>query len=240
MSAPLLEVHPGPEMAAAAARSLVGIMLRAVRLRGTAHLALSGGSTPRALFRLLATEEWQARAPWAHCHIWWADERCVAPDHHESNYGAAYSLLLSHLPVQHVHRMRGEVEDPGAAARSYEAELRHVFNLGPMGRPRFDLILLGIGADGHTASLFPGTPALDERRALVTTGWAPVAPHRRLTLTLPVLNRAAEVIFLVSGTDKGPALAQVFATHPAHPPLPAALVRPTRGRVRWLLDAPPP
>lgn len=239
MSAPLLEVHPGPEMAAAAARYVVDIMLRAVRLRGSAHLALSGGSTPRALFRLLATAEWQAQAPWAHCHIWWADERCVPPDHHESNYGAAYSLLLNQLPVQHVHRMRGEVEDAGAAARSYEAELRHVFHLGPSGRPRFDLILLGMGADGHTASLFPGTPALDERQALVTTCWAPVAPHRRLTLTLPVLNRAAEVIFMVSGTDKGPALAQIFAIHPAHPPLPAALVRPTRGRVRWLLDAPP-
>lgn len=238
MSASVLELHPGPDLAAAAARRLVEIMQQAVRERGAVHLALSGGSTPRALFRLLATEEWRAQAPWAHCHIWWADERCVPPDHHDSNYGVAYNLLLSHLPVQYVHRLHGEMEDAEAAARRYEAELRHVFGLGPRARPRFDLIMLGMGADGHTASLFPGSVALDERRALATTAWAPVAPHRRLTLTLPVLNRAAEVIFLVSGPDKAPALAQVFAANPALPLLPAALVRPTRGRVRWLVEKP--
>lgn len=224
----------------AAARLVVGTLRQAVEKRGVAHLALSGGSTPRALFRLLATGEWQAQAPWAHCHIWWADERCLPPDHHDSNYGMAYSLLLSNLPVQYVHRMHGEMEDAKAAAHRYELELRQVFGLGERGRPRFDLIMLGMGADGHTASLFPGSPVLDERRALVTSAWAPVAPHRRLTLTLPVLNRAAEVIFLVSGPDKAPALAQIFSAHPSHPPLPAALVRPTRGHVRWLLDAPPP
>lgn len=239
MNAPTIEIYPGPELAAAAARRLAAAVRRAVEKRGVAHLALSGGSTPRAMFRLLATDAWRAQAPWAHCHIWWADERCVLPNHHDSNYGVAYSLLLGSLPVQHIHRMHGEMEDAGAAARRYEAELRQVFGLGERGRPRFDLIMLGMGADGHTASLFPGAAALDERRALVTTAWAPVAPHRRLTLTLPVLNRAAEVVFLVSGPDKAPALAQVFANAPTLSPLPAARVRPTRGHVRWLLDAPP-
>lgn len=239
MSSPSLEIHPGPELAIAAARLLVETVRQAVEKRGEAHLALSGGSTPRALFRLLATDEWREQAPWSHCHIWWADERCVPPDHHDSNYGAAYNLLLGHLPVQHVHRMRGEMEDAVAAARAYEYELRRGFGLRERGRPRFDLIMLGMGADGHTASLFPGSPALDERRSLVTTAWAPAAPHRRLTLTLPVLNRAAEVIFLVSGSDKTSALAQVFAANPTPPLLPAALVRPTRGRARWLVDALP-
>lgn len=240
MSSPAIEVHPGSQLAVVAAQRLVEILRRAVEKRGAAHLAFSGGSTPRALFRLLATEEWQAQTPWTHCHIWWVDERCVPPDHHESNFGVAYHLLLGRLPVQHIHRMHAEMEDRGAAARQYEDELRHIFGLGKRGRPRFDLIMLGMGADGHTASLFPGSPALDERRALVTTAWAPNPPHHRLTLTLPVLNRAAEVIFLVSGPDKAPALAQIFAAQPTPPPLPAALVRPTRGRLLWLLDTPPP
>lgn len=240
MNAPLVEVHPGQDLPLAAAGLLAAIVQQAVRKRGVAHVALSGGSTPRALFRLLASDEWRACVPWAQCHIWWADERCVLPDHHDSNFGAAYSLLLTHLAVQHIHRMRGEMENSAAAAQHYQAELRQVFGLGTRARPRFDLILLGMGADGHTASLFPGTAALDEQRSLVTTGWAPVAPHRRLTLTLPVLNRAAEIIFLVAGPDKGPALAQVFTSNPALPLLPAARVRPGRGRVRWLLDAPLP
>lgn len=237
MSALHIEVHPFEALAAAAATWLAATTQRAVQRRGQAHIALSGGSTPRALFRLLATPEWQSRVPWPHIHIWWADERGVAPDHHDSNYGTAYTLLFSHLPVANIHRMHGEMDDALAAARAYELEMRRVFALGPRGRPRFDLILLGMGADGHTASLFPGTTALDEHKALVTMGWAPVSPHRRLTLTLPVLNRAACCLFLVAGADKGPALAQVLRPDPLSPPLPAARVSPTRGRVLWLLDA---
>ncbi len=236
MSAPQIEVYPLEALAPAAATWLAATTQRAVQRRGKAHIALSGGSTPRSLFRLLATPEWQSRVPWPHIHIWWADERGVAPDHHDSNYGAAYALLLSHLSVANIHRMRGEMDDAVAAARAYEMEMRHAFNLGPRGRPRFDLILLGMGADGHTASLFPGTAALAEHKALVTVGWAPVAPHRRLTLTLPVLNRAACCIFLAAGADKGPALAQVLRPDPSSPPLPAARVNPSQGRVIWLLD----
>lgn len=219
-----------------AAQKIVRCVRAAVRRRGVAHIALSGGSTPRPLYRLLATPEWLQVIPWDKVHVWWADERCVPPDHHESNYGMAYSLLLSHLSVQNIHRMRGEAADPEAAAKAYEDELRHVFGLKNHGRPRFDLILLGMGADGHTASLFPGTAALTEQKRLVVVSRAPQSPHCRLTLTLPVLNRASFVLFLVAGADKGAALAQIWRLSLAQTPLPAALVQPTRGSVLWLVD----
>ncbi|MDW8267534.1 MAG: 6-phosphogluconolactonase [Anaerolineae bacterium] len=236
MKSPFLAVYPVGDLPKVAAHEVARCLRKAVQRRGVAHMALSGGSTPRPLYRLLATPEWLAAVPWAQVHVWWADERCVPPDHHESNYGMAYSLLLGHLPVQHIHRLHGEAADPEAAARAYEDELRRVFGLGPRGRPRFDLILLGMGADGHTASLFPGTAALAVRNRLVAVGQAPQPPHCRLTLTLPVLNRAARVLFLVAGADKGPALAQVWRSAPGQAPLPAALVRPTRGSVLWLVD----
>lgn len=236
MASPSLIVYPTDKLPIAAARKVAHRVHEAVRRRGVAHIALSGGSTPRPLYRLLATPEWLKVIPWEKIHVWWADERCVPPDHHESNYGMAYSLLLSHLPVQHIHRMHGEAADPQAAAKAYEDELRHVFGLRDQGRPRFDLVLLGMGADGHTASLFPGTAALTERSRLVVVSRAPQPPHCRLTLTLPVLNRASFVLFLVTGADKGPALARIWRLSLAGEPLPAALVQPTRGSMLWLVD----
>ncbi|NOX63356.1 MAG: 6-phosphogluconolactonase [Chloroflexi bacterium] len=233
---PVYEIHPLQKLPQVAAERVRDALRRAVDARGRAHLAVSGGSTPRPLFRLLAQPVWRSRIPWAHVHVWWVDERCVPPDHHENNYAAAYQLLFRHLSVMHLHRMHGELEDPWEAAAAYENELRRTFHLGPRGRPHFDLILLGMGEDGHTASLFPGTPALEEQKRLVTVGEAPVFPHRRLTLTLPVLNRAANVLFLVAGANKGPALRQVFHPDPDLPLLPAARVRPARGRLLWLLD----
>ena len=228
--------YPLEALPVVAAALLEEITQHAVKTRGEAHIALSGGTTPRALFRLLATPAWQERLPWAHIHLWWADERCVPPDHPDSNYGAVNALLLQHLSVMHIHRMHGEHPDPAAAARAYETELRQAFRLGPRGRPRFDLVLLGMGADGHTASLFPGAPALEEMKALVDVGQAPEPPYQRLTLTLPVLNRSAFVLFLVTGVNKGSALAQVFHPHPRQIPLPAGRVRPTQGQILWLLD----
>lgn len=235
MPAPPFEIHSADVLAPLAAEYLANAVQNAVDRRGVAHIALSGGSTPRALFRLLAEPNWLRHIPWPDMHVWWVDERCVPPDDHESNYGVAYTLLLRHLPVLNVHRMHGETE-PTEAARAYEVELRQVFGLGPRARARFDFMLLGMGSDGHVASLFPGTAALDMTRSLVTTGVAPVAPHQRITLTLPVLNRAAFCLFVVAGENKGPALAQIFGTDPGHPSLPAARVRPPRGRLLWLLD----
>ncbi|RME86403.1 MAG: 6-phosphogluconolactonase [Caldilineae bacterium] len=236
MDAPTIEVLDSADLAERAAGFLQTISTRAVATRGVAHVALSGGSTPRALYRLLATPAWRDRIPWAHVHLWWVDERCVPPDDPESNYGVAFTLLLQHLPVTIVHRMHGEAEDPGEAARRYEQELRRQFGLQGRARPRMDLIFLGMGADGHTASLFPGTASLQEKRALVTVGRAPNPPHLRLTLTLPVLNRAANVLFMVAGANKGPALRKVLHPRPGTAPLPAAMVRPGRGRLTWLLD----
>ncbi|NOZ72574.1 MAG: 6-phosphogluconolactonase [Chloroflexi bacterium] len=229
-------IYPSTQLAEMAAGLIAKSIQQAVKRRGAAHMAISGGSTPRDLFRLLASDPWQSRIPWPDLHIWWVDERCVPPDDPESNYGVAYTLLLSHLPLYIAHRIHGELEDPWQAAQLYENELRSVFRLGPRARPRFDLILLGMGPDGHTASLFPGTPALDERTALVTVGQAPSPPHQRITLTLPVLNRAALVLFLVAGQSKGPALRQIFDPSPDQAPLPASLVQPRRGRVLWFLD----
>ena len=172
---PPYSIHDQAELAPLVARIIQQVSQRAIARRGVAHIALSGGTTPRTLFRLLATDPWRRSLDWAHIHLWWVDERCVPVDDPASNYGVCYSLLLAHLQHFIAHRMPAEVAPPAQAAARYEAELRKVFGLGPYARPRFDLILLGMGPDGHTASLFPHTPALQERKALVTVGQAPQA-----------------------------------------------------------------
>jgi 6-phosphogluconolactonase len=230
------EVHDPDILTLRAAELLARIATDAVAARGVAHIALSGGSTPRPLFKLLASPEWEERVPWAHTHIWWVDERCVPPDDPNSNYGVAFALLLQHLPVVITHRIRGE-ESPWEAAYLYEQELVAGFDLWSGAWPRFDLILLGMGTDGHTASLFPGTSALAEREHRVTVGHAPAPPQNRISLTLPVLNHAAHVFFLVAGENKGPALTAIFHEAGGDPPLPASLVQPRDGRLLWLLDA---
>ena len=229
------EIHDSDILPLRAAELLARIAADAVEDRGVAHIALSGGSTPRPLFKLLASPAWQDRVPWAHTHLWWVDERCVPPDDPNSNYGVAYALLLQHLPVAITHRIRGE-ESPWQAAYLYEKELVEEFHLRPGAWPRFDLILLGMGEDGHTASLFPGTLALDDSEHRVTVGQAPSAPRERVSLTLPVLNHAAHVIFLVAGEKKGPALTAIFHEEGGEPPLPASLVHPQHGCLLWLLD----
>jgi 6-phosphogluconolactonase len=234
MIARAYEVHEPDILSQRASELVAWIIEDAVQARGEAHVAISGGSTPRPLFKLLASPPWQERIPWAHTHIWWVDERCVPPDHPHSNYGVAYALMLQHLPVIIPHRIHGELTPPEAAA-AYEHELKTTLHLGPEQWPRFDLILLGMGEDGHTASLFPGDSALDVRDRLVTVGRAPSPPRERVTLTLPVLNQAAHILFLVAGENKAPALQRIFHQEEAHP-LPAALVEPESGRLLWLLD----
>jgi 6-phosphogluconolactonase len=236
MHTPPFEILEQDELAPAAADLFTTIVLNAVDKRGKAQVALSGGSTPRALFKLLASPAWQKRIPWARLHLWWADERCVPPDDPNSNYGITFHLLLQHLSISNVHRIHGEMADPSAAAALYEDELSQGFGLGLFDWPRFDLIILGMGTDGHTASLFPDTPALQESKALVAVGQAPVLPHQRITLSLPVLNHAAFVLFLVAGANKGPALTEVFSSSPQRPLLPAARVKPSDGQLLWLLD----
>ncbi len=232
MSPHPFEVHTSDIQTLRAAELMAWIIEDAVQARGVAHMAISGGHTPRPLYRLLAQSPWQERIPWAHTHIWWVDERCVPPDHPESNYATAYALWLQHQPVVIIHRIRGE-ESPTRAAALYEQELQQVFEGSPW--PRFDLILLGMGADGHTASLFPGDGALRVRDAWVTVGHAPTPPRARVTLTLPLINQARYILFLVTGRHKAPALRRVFGETSPHPP-PAALVDPEQGHALWLLD----
>lgn len=218
-----------------AAAEVVRIAHAAVAARGRFLLALSGGSTPRRLYETLAGGAGDA-LPWAATHLFWGDERCVPPDHPASNYGMAKAALLDHVPVPaaNVHRIPAEADSPDAAATAYEQEMRRVW--GDNGTPVFDLVLLGLGADGHTASLFPGGPELDdtERLAVAVTAPATYDPRWRISLTLPVLNAARAVLFLVAGADKRPALRALLDGKGAGP-YPAAHVRPA-GVLSWYMD----
>jgi 6-phosphogluconolactonase len=215
----------------------------AVQAHGAALVALSGGSTPRGLHTLLAdpAAPFRARVPWTRLHIFWGDERPVPPDHPDSNYRMARETLLEHVPIpaRHVHRVAGEDPEHTRAAERYARELREVFAAhGRLedGVPRFDLVVLGMGADGHTASLFPGTEAVHETARLVVATWVTKLGSHRISLTPPVLNRAAAILFLVTGGDKAETLAAVLQG-PSQPDVyPSQVVHPRSGALVWLVD----
>lgn len=223
-------------MAREAAAEFARIAAAACAARGAFRVALSGGTTPRAAFEVLADARgpYVASIPWDRTHVYFGDERQVPPDSEHSNARMACEALLRHVPIpdEQIHRIRGENPDPDRAAEEYEEILRDQFRLAPGDRPRFDLVLLGMGADGHTASLFPGARALEEKDRLVVATQAPVEPRGRITLTYPVLNAAAAVMVLVTGTAKGSAFARVRAGAD----LPAARIRPVDGSLLWLAD----
>ena len=219
------------ELGEEAARRFVEAAQAAVAARGAFSVALAGGSSPAALYQALATPARSDLVPWRQVHVFFGDERCVPPSHPESNYGAAWRILHPlPVPPMQVHRMLGEM-DPNAAARRYEEGLRAFFGAGV---PRFDLILLGLGDDGHVASLFPGSPALNERERLAVATTSPRGVPRRLTLTLPVLNAARQVIFLVPQADKAGVVRRVLQSRPGERRLPAHAVEPA-GALTWLL-----
>jgi 6-phosphogluconolactonase len=195
-------------------------------------VALAGGGTPRRTYELLAEPPHRAAVPWGLCQVFFGDERCVPPDHADSNHRMAREALLSRVPIPpaQVHRIRGEAEDADAEAARAEAELRAA--LGPA--PRLDLAVLGMGPDGHVASLFPGSPALAEERRLALAVVAAKPPPRRITLTLPALCAAEAALFLVAGAEKAERVAEVLSGRA--PDLPASRVRPA-GESIWLLDA---
>lgn len=229
-----VRVYPDPTaLALAAAPALVDTLLSHLADAGRCSIALAGGTAPRALYRLLGSA-YRDALPWEPVHIFWSDERYVPPDDPRSNFRMAKEEWLGRIamPPENVHPMPTDFADPDAAARSYEATLREDFR-APW--PRFDLVLLGMGVDGHTASLFPGSPALEERERWVAAVMAPVEPSTRLTLTLPVINRAAAVWFLVSGSDKAETFRKVLQGE-AGQDLPAASVRPSRGALIWWVD----
>jgi 6-phosphogluconolactonase len=230
------------ELFAAAAEEVVRATTEAVAQRGRFTIALSGGSTPKSLFNLLATNA-RTTLPWDRMFFFWGDERHVPPTDPDSNYRMAEETMLSKVPVPagNVFRMPAENPDAAAAAEAYEKTLQKFFALDlsektPGKFPRFDLILLGMGPDGHTASLFPGTAALQEKSRLVVANWVDKMKTHRLTLTLPVLNAAACLAFLVSGTDKAPALHAVLESDAPGEQYPSKLVHPRDGKLIWLID----
>lgn len=224
-------------LAAAAAEAIVRAAVEAVGARGRFTIALAGGSTPRQTFERLAGQPWSEAMPWDRTLVFFGDERCVPPEHPESNYRMAQETLLGKvaIPPTNVVAMRCD-DNPEAAAAAYAARLAEIFGTRRGERPRFDLILLGMGLDGHTASLFPGSPALKEvTRTVIAVHASAAAVPQRVTLTLPVLNAAAAVIILVAGAEKAKAVKAVLADGA---PLPAGMVRPVDGRLVWMLDRP--
>ena len=224
-----IRIFENPEhVAAAAAGFFAGAARKVVETGRPFNVALSGGSTPVRLFKLLAAEPYRDGIPWQSVHLFWGDERTVPPDHPDSNYWAADEALLSKLdlPRENVHRIRAELADAEEAAADYEAELRRHFGLAEGEFPRFDLAYLGMGADGHTASLFPGSEALAERRRLAVPNWVERLGTHRITLTCPTFNAASYILLLVTGGEKAETLQKVLRG-PADPPrYPVQLIRP--------------
>jgi 6-phosphogluconolactonase len=226
------------ELSRQSAERFSQLAIESVKAAGRITVALSGGSTPKHLYSLLASSDYSNQIPWKNVELFWGDERCVPPDHLESNFRMVQEALLSKIkiPLENVHRLRGE-QEPQAAAADYDKELQRLFGLSSGALPRFDLILLGIGEDGHTASLFPGSDALNATNLVVAPFVAKLNSYR-LTLALPVLNNAANVWFLIMGASKADAVKEALS---ASSDLPAARVQPVNGKLTWYItqDAAP-
>ena len=220
----------------AVARRWLEVATSAINARGKFHVALSGGTTPGNLYRLLAHPKFADRIPWDRVHVYFGDERPVPPDHAESNFRMAKETLLDQvaIPPTHIHRIEGEQEDPHTAANAYTRELTTNLPLSAQGVVQFDLLLLGVGRDGHIASLFPGTPVLHERARLVEAVYVDKLNSWRITVTLPVIDHARHVLILVSGDAKAEIIRDIFATRRA-PPYPVQLINP-QGTLEWHLD----
>jgi len=229
-------VHDSPAaLVEAAAGLVVEVAGRAVAQRGRFTLALAGGGTPKPVYERLAGDDFAGRIDWSKTDLFFGDERCVEPNDPQSNYRMAREALLARVPLPeaNIHRIRGEA-DPAVAAAEYEQILRETLRSE---RPRLDLVLLGIGDDGHTASLFPGTAAVREATRLVAAQYVDKLAAWRVSLAPPLLDAAAEVAFLVEGGGKAEVLAAILEGPYQPDVLPAQRIQPTAGRVRWLVDA---
>lgn len=237
---PEIRIHRDSEAEAEAAATFVlEVGKEAVRANGRFFIALSGGTTPETLYRALTSPAFADRFDWSRATFFFSDERCVPPDDPRSNYALADKTLFTSLKItpSQVYRMAGESRDPQRAAHEYEQQLRLATKTSPSAQPSLDLILLGLGEDGHTASLFPGSPALRDHQRVIAVTQSPKDPPNRLTMTLGVINRASVILFLVAGAGKaGIVRAILDPKTEAERQLPASLVQPEKGRLIWFLD----
>ena len=229
----------GAAIAKRAAQEFVQAAASAVREKGSFNIALAGGSTPKALYSLLVNDPTlRSQVPWDKMHLFFGDERHVAPDHPDSNFRMATEAMISKSPMkpEQVTRIKGEYPDAGQAALEYEEALREYFKLKNGEYPRFDLVLVGMGNEGHTLSLFPGTKALHADGRIAVRNWVGKLYAERITLTAPAASNAARVIFMVTGADKAPALKAVLEGPFEPEQLPAQLLQPKNGKLLWLVD----
>jgi 6-phosphogluconolactonase len=229
----------GAAIARRAAQEFVQAAADAVRTRGSFNVALAGGSTPKALYSLLVNDPaLRSQVPWDKMHLFFGDERHVPPDHPDSNFRMATETMISKAPVEpeQVTRIKGEYPDAGQAALEYEKALREYFKLKDGEYPRFDLVLVGMGNEGHTLSLFPGTKALHAEGRIAVRNWVGKLNAERITLTAPAASNAARVIFMVTGADKAPALKGVLEGPFEPEQLPAQLLQPKNGKLLWVVD----
>jgi 6-phosphogluconolactonase len=227
------------EIASFAAHEVARIATEAAAARGVFSIALAGGSTPKMLYALLAEHPALRNSlPWDKMQVFFGDERHVGPGHADSNFQMASDAMLSKVPLreEQIHRIKGEYPDTAQAAQEYEGEIRRVFHLQGAEFPRFDVILLGMGNEGHTLSLFPGTLALHEERRIVTRNWVGKLYTERITLTAPAANAAANIFFMVTGSDKACALKAVLEGPVEPEQLPAQMIQPVDGSLFWLVD----
>lgn len=231
---PAVRVFASPDAVSQAARDeFVKRAKAAIAAKKRFDVVLSGGRTPEAVYRALVASDLE----WKRIHVWFGDERCVPPVHQDSNFHMAAGALLSHvaIPAGNVHRMQGELE-AYRSAEMYENEIKRSLRLDDGEWPRFDLVLLGLGADGHTASLFPGTTALVDEEQLCCATWVEKLKVYRITLTFPVFENAASVLFLACGADKSAAFKLASADSVTANTPPAGRIRPTRGDLTWFVD----
>jgi len=231
--------HDSQTWAAAVATFVLEVGKEAVRANGRFFIALSGGTTPETLYRALTSPAFADRFDWSRTTFFFSDERCVPPDDPRSNYALADKTLFTPLRItpSQIYRMAGESRDPQAAASEYEQQLRLATKTAPSAKPSLDLILLGLGEDGHTASLFPGAPVLQDHQRLIAATQSPKDPPNRLTMTLGVINKASVIVFLVAGARKaGVMRAILYPKTEAERRLPASLVEPEEGHLIWFLD----
>jgi len=229
----------GAAIARRAAQEFVQTAAAAVRAKGSFNVALAGGSTPKSLYSLLVNDSaLRSQVPWDKLHLFFGDERHVAPDHSDSNFHMATEAMIAKSPLKpdQVTRIKGEYPDADRAAFEYEEALREYFKLKDAEYPRFDLLLAGMGNEGHTLSLFPGTKALHADRRIAVRNWVGKLYAERITLTAPAASNAAQVIFMVAGADKAPALKAVLEGPFEPEQLPAQLLRPQKGKLLWLVD----